>query len=219
MLKVDGDFGKQLDSLADMVTFGLAPGLMILQLMKMSFWMGEEPDLIINSETLRQFSNINGMCEQTSTQFAADSLCHSRIYHYFPFVTFLVPIFAMLRLAKFNIDSSQSKSFKGLPTPAMTMVVIALPLMIAFQPMAWQQGVLKMLINPYFLTGLSVVLAVMMVVRLPLFALKFDHFKFKGNEIRYIFLTLSVVLLATLYFWALPIIVALYILLSLFAKK
>ncbi len=219
LLKVDGEFGKQLDSLADMVTFGLAPGLMMMQLMKLGFWFKTAPDLDINGESLRALSNINGMCEQSGWAIDPSSLCFEKMYHYFPFVAFLIPVFAMIRLAKFNIDKRQSNAFRGLPTPAMTLIVTSIPLMIMFQNYAWQGAFLSALMNPFLLAGISLVLALLMVLPVKLFALKFKQFGWKGNEIRFVFLIGSAVLLATLVFWALPVIVLFYILLSVVQPK
>ena len=80
---------------------------------------------------------------------------------------------------------------------------------------SWQYFLGKLLANPWVLLTLSLIFSILMVVELPLFALKFKHFKFKENEIRYIFLTISILLLATLFFWAIPLIIILYVILSL----
>jgi len=186
LLQVQSELGKQLDSLADMVTFGVAPGIIVYTIL------------------------------QRSTR-------NDDFLWWWPYIAFLIPVFALFRLAKFNLDERQSTGFIGLPTPAMTIFFAAIPLMMAdligannpssfsFR-LKWDTlGIL----NDHLTLGLMVVvMSILMVVELPLFALKFKHFKFKGNEIRYIFLTISIILLATLFVWALPIIILLYIILS-----
>ncbi len=214
LLKVQGELGKQLDSLADMVTFGLAPGLMLVQLIKLSFWCRFDNPDVSNEILLRNLSGINGMCENPGLTFSPESLCHDPMYHYFPFIALIIPIMAMFRLAKFNMNKSQSDSFKGLPTPAMTLFFAAIPLMLIFQDTDWQAMVTGYLMRPGGLVILSLIFGVLMVIPLPLFALKFKSFGWKGNGIRYIFLTISAALLATLFVWALPLIIILYILLS-----
>lgn len=186
LLKVQSEIGKQLDSLADMVTFGVAPGIIVYFIMKQS--VSNDPDM-----------------------------------WWWPYLAFVIPVFALFRLAKFNLDERQSSGFIGLPTPAMTIFFAAIPLMgqdlmkdrnpFAFG-FRFKWETMEFLTNHFFLFLLALLMSILMVSELPLFALKFKHFKFKGNEIRYIFLTISIILLATLFVWALPLIILLYIILS-----
>jgi CDP-diacylglycerol--serine O-phosphatidyltransferase len=182
LLKVQSELGKQLDSLADMVTFGVAPGILML--------------MILN----RSLSSINPD------------------YVFLSWFALIIPVFALFRLAKFNLDARQSDSFIGLPTPAMTLFFTSIVLIIPAQEsiklgrdISQMEGIL---LSPYFLFPSIVLMSILMVSELPLFALKFKHFKFKDNELRYTFLTISIILLATLFVWALPIIILLYIILS-----
>ncbi|MEO9530940.1 MAG: CDP-alcohol phosphatidyltransferase family protein [Crocinitomicaceae bacterium] len=221
LLKVQSELGKQLDSLADMITFGVAPGIIVFELIR--------TEQIINftyqdylPSALTYIFPINTSCHcdylLNSWTGEAANVCNSTAFTFLPYFAFLIPVFALFRLAKFNLDTRQTSSFIGLPTPAMTIFVAALPLMIAEgyeRSGTWRFEIVNdWIMNPYFLIGSSVILSILMVVELPLFALKFKHFKFKENEIRYIFLTISIILLATLFVWALPIIILLYIILS-----
>ena len=221
LLRVQSELGKQLDSLADMVTFGVAPGVIIYELIRNHYAISYfAQDYIPSSWGLMFPADTSRFCADSFwLPVPVDHFCSSIAYVVLPFLGFIIPVFALFRLAKFNLDTRQTSSFIGLPTPAMTLFIAALPLMISggfVDPSAWQYNLAaNVLLNPYFLIGCSIVLSVLMVVELPLFALKFKHFKFKGNEIRYIFLTISATLLATLFVWALPIIVVLYIILSL----
>jgi CDP-diacylglycerol---serine O-phosphatidyltransferase len=183
LLKVQSEMGKQLDSLADMVTFGVAPGIIMFVYLNQSIaitWRGE--------------------------------------YRLMTAIAFLIPVCALFRLAKFNLDERQSDSFIGLPTPAMTIFFASLPLLVPVNDQAlyslnpnWAQTII---LDPIFIISSIIVLSFLMVSELPLFSLKLKHLKIKGNEIRYIFLTISIILLATLFVWALPIIILLYIILS-----
>lgn len=185
LLGVQGELGKQLDSLADMVTFGVAPGIIVFEMLKYSSWIDYD-SLTIGFKIL-------------------------------PLAGLIIPVFAMFRLAKFNLDTNQSDSFIGLPTPAMTIFIAALPLMISdginSQGLYFELAT-KILVQPFFLLSIAILLSILMVAPLPLFALKFKSFGWKGNEVRYSFLTISAVLLATLFWWALPAIIILYLLLS-----
>lgn len=179
MLKVSSPIGKDLDSLADMVTFGVVPGLVMFHLLKASI-----------------SANTNGF------QIFKD-------YTFLVYIPFMIIIFSALRLAKFNNDTRQTESFIGLNTPANSMIICSFPLIFKQYPN------LEILLNPYVLSVLSVGLSLMLVSEIPIFALKFKHFKWKGNEIRFIFLALSVVMLITLQFLGIPLVIMLYVLLSL----
>lgn len=190
LLHVSSPIGKELDSLADMVTFGVLPALMLFQLMGgISYNLEIQLDwttFTLNNQLLR-------------VDFA-----------WLSYSAFLIAICSALRLAKFNIDTRQTDQFIGVPTPANALVVASFPAILVHQ---YQFG--KWLTNPYLLAGYSVGMALLLVSELPLFALKFKTFGWSGNEIRLSFLGLAVVLLVLLRFAAIPVIVAVYILLSL----
>lgn len=128
----------------------------------------------------------------------------------FPFLAFIVIIFSALRLAKFNIDTRQTTSFIGLPTPANTLFVAALPLILAADDFNLGQYFM----NQYVLLGLTLVLSYLLVAEIPLFALKFKNLTWKDNATRFIFLLIAIPLLFLLKFAAVPLIIVLYVLLS-----
>lgn len=192
-LKVQSDLGVQLDSLADMVTSGLVPGIFMFKLLAMA---SDEPDLV-------SFSNEwNSALHWQGFQFAPIAL-----------LGFLITMASAYRLAKFNIDEEQQSYFKGLPTPANTLLIISLPLIMEFQN---SDLINSIIINPWFLILLTVVSSYLLVSPIKLFALKFKDWSFKNNALRYIFILLSMVLLIVLQFAAIPLIILVYILLSLF---
>ena len=247
--------GKQLDSLADMVTFGVAPGVIVFVLLKICFlhpFCPNYPELE-SGQILNVFSgDLNEQCyewcppaetrteneelspleetmanNQGSYKFTSPPrYCGpiltepglEKAYTLFPLIALIIPVMSMFRLAKFNLDTRQTNSFIGLPTPANTLFFAALPLII-FQysdvHSGWQHEIVEIILNPLFLAISAILMSILLVVELPLFALKFKSFGWKGNEIRYIFLTLAVILLATLWWLAIPLIIILYILLSL----
>lgn len=181
ILKAYSNIGKQLDSLADVVSFGVVPGMILYHLILESH--GRQSYIVSNVDII-------------------------------PFVGLLIPLFAAYRLAKFNIDERQTTSFLGLPTPATGLFIAALPLMKA-QLMAGQSLFYMVVTNAYFYIGITLVLSFLMVSELPLFGLKFTSFAFKGNEIRYIFMVVSLLLLIAFQFVAIPFIILLYLMLSL----
>ena len=108
LLKVQNELGKQLDSLADMVTFGVAPGVIVL--------------LMLNYE-------IVGIDDKFFSVFGVNFVFDENPYP-IHFIALLIPVFALFRLAKFNLDTRQTSSFIGLPTPAMTLFFAAIPLLV-----------------------------------------------------------------------------------------
>ena len=171
LLKVSSDLGKQLDSMADMVTFGVAPGMIMFQMIKIS--------------------NID----------------HNTYIAYFGFI---ITIFSAIRLAKFNIDTKQTSSFIGLPTPAAAIFIASLPIISKYN--------ITIIFNDIsFLILTSIILSLFLVSNLTLFSLKIkkgEDWKNKENIIRIIFLISCVILLFVFEFAVIPFIVILYIFLS-----
>lgn len=172
MLKVSSAIGGELDSLADLVTFGVLPAIMIF--------------------TMLQQSGLSG---------------------WLPYLAFVIAVFSALRLAKFNVDTRQTTSFIGLPTPANALFIGSLPLILEFS-----QPPLQFIMEPWFLLGCSFVLSFLLVAELPLFALKFNSFGWAENKVKYVFLIISVVLIIFFKFVAIPLIIVLYVLISLFNR-
>jgi CDP-diacylglycerol--serine O-phosphatidyltransferase len=173
LLRAYSEIGKQLDSLADMVTFGVLPSIIVYQLFLKNF--------------------------------ATSSLSITYAY-----AAFLIAIFSALRLAKFNVDTRQTESFIGLPTPASALVVASLPLIILQYP-----DYQAFIYNHFFLIGLSILLSGLMVAEILLFSLKFKNFTWQNNQLRFIFLGLSIGLLVSFGSLALPLIIFIYLGISL----
>ena len=192
LLKVQSEIGVQLDSLADMVTSGVVPGIVMFQLLNMSHTGGWQ----VNGTITNYWSSLD---------FSPIAL-----------VGFVITLASAYRLAKFNIDENQVSSFIGLPTPANTLLILSLPLILLYH----NNDILNSIIlNEWFLIGVTLLSAFLLNANIELFALKFKNWQFKGNELRYLFLIGSLVLLLTLKFLAIPVIIALYILMSLLSKS
>ena len=185
-LRVSSAIGKDLDSLADMVSFGVVPGAILYQLLQAGLTGGGTawPPYI--------------------------SFMWPEIINYGPFFGFIVTIFSALRLAKFNNDTRQTTSFIGLPTPACTLVVASLPLILSHD----RFGLHAVILNPWLLLGLTMLLSGLLVAELPLFALKFKTLRWGDNRRRFIFILLAAGLLLGLQAAAVPLVVLLYVLLS-----
>ncbi|WP_420400320.1 CDP-alcohol phosphatidyltransferase family protein [Flagellimonas sp.] len=191
-LNVQSEIGVQLDSLADMVTSGVVPGIVMFQLLDMSQASGWSD------------GQLGGM-----PWLGADVAPIA-------FFGFIITLASAYRLAKFNVDENQVSSFIGLPTPANTLLILSLPLILLYHH---NDALNNIILNQWFLLGLTLVSAYLLNSRIELFALKFGNWSFKDNAVRYLFLIASLVLLITLRFLAIPVIVILYILLSLINKN
>jgi CDP-diacylglycerol--serine O-phosphatidyltransferase len=183
LFKASSEMGKQLDSLADVVSFGVAPAMILYQFLRMS--IAQEEDGLNAS------------------------------------VIWLVPAFILAaagawRLARFNLDDSQSFGFKGVPIPAVGLVVASLPLIY------WNnhsQLIVEILLNKWFLYSLIILLSWLMVSTLPLLALKFKDYSIKNNLPKIILLAVTVVAALIFNWMAVPIVFIVYIILSLLFKQ
>lgn len=194
-LNVSSEIGLQLDSLADMVTSGLVPGIVMFKLISMSI------DAPVFAETTSDWNSVfhfNG--------FKVSFL---------PLLGLLITLGSCYRLAKFNVDVEQQSYFKGLPTPANALLILSLPLIIEFQNIPI---ISTIILNTWFLIGLTLFSCYILNSNVKLFALKFKDYSFANNKVRYIFLALCVLSLVLLHFAAIPVIILLYIVLSLISK-
>jgi CDP-diacylglycerol--serine O-phosphatidyltransferase len=194
LLKVSGELGKQLDSLADMVTSGVVPGIIMFNLLYQS-----------------SFKNLDTQLVDSGIPPNTIIMSNDYISSWFPYIGLLLTLGAGYRLAKFNIDMRQSESFIGLPTPAMSLFVISLPLIQEYATNVWAQNLIS---NNYFLIAVTLVLTYLMNAEIPLFSLKFKEYSLKNNSLKYFFLATSLALLIILNFISVPIIIILYVLLS-----
>ena len=169
VLKVTSPIGKELDSLADEVSFGVLPGILMRNLLMdagagMWSWLG-----------------------------------------------LALTVFAALRLAKFNVDTRQSDSFIGVPTPAQALFICGIPSLMVLFPANWLVKI------PLF--GITILFSWLMVAPFPLFALKFKNFQWSSNKLRFTFLLASVLLIAFFQAAGVPLAILLYIIFSLLFRS
>jgi CDP-diacylglycerol---serine O-phosphatidyltransferase len=181
IFKSYSDLGKQLDSLADVISFGVAPSAILYQLFILSF----QNDSVFRVE------------EASAQQFLM--LCSA----------FLIALFSALRLAKFNIDTRQSDSFIGVPTPANAFFIASIPFVLSDYP-----NLQVYILKPIVLLPMIIVLSYLLISEIPLISLKFKNLRLTNNLSRYILLTISLLLLIFLRISAFPIIFVLYITIS-----
>jgi len=175
-LRVDSPVGKELDSLADMVSFGVVPGAIFYKLLALYFGATSEQTVV-----------------------------------YPALVGFVLSIFSGLRLAKFNLDPRQTEGFIGLPTPSSTIFTVGLMLIYHFDSFSWRSVVG----HPYFLIPTVMILSYLLIAELPMFSFKFKRFTWQGNEIRFIFVGIALLMVVFLREAAFSFIILAYVLTAL----
>ncbi|MCX6252744.1 MAG: CDP-diacylglycerol--serine O-phosphatidyltransferase [Bacteroidetes bacterium] len=187
VLNARSPLGKELDSLSDLVSFGVAPGMIIYHILSLH--------CALSCNSLERM-------------------------HIIPYFALLIPVCSAIRLGKFNLDTRQEEYFIGLPTPANAMFFAAIPLVITIQPHIYSILNLDFLItffsNSRILVILTILFSYLLISDLPLFSMKFKTFDWKSNSIRYIFLIISFAMIFLFTLDAIPLIIASYILFSLF---
>lgn len=182
VLKAFSEMGKELDSLADMVTFGVAPGMIVYSLQQKALF-GE----------IRPLSEINGEWWQMLLLFSS----------------FLIPVFSGLRLAKFNIDERQTTSFIGMPTPSVAMFWAAIGVMSELSNV--RPFYLDLIATTWFLLFLTLLMSILLVAEFPMFSLKFKNFNFRENKMRFILMVHAIAFVSLLGVTGIPITIIMYI--------
>jgi CDP-diacylglycerol--serine O-phosphatidyltransferase len=200
------EFGKQLDSLADLISFGMAPAAIMYELLR----FGQ-----------KLYGNF---FQQTTLNTIVLS------------ASFLIVLLSAIRLAKFNISENQKNSFMGLPTPAFAILVASFPLISSLEPdsfvwfniLSGLTGVefpfkaimgllgfqIMVIEKTYFLLPVTLIFSGLLVSNIHMFSLKFQSMKFRDNTLRYRFLIFSGILIIFLQSIAIPIIIITYVIIS-----
>jgi len=188
---IQGELGKQLDSLADLVTSGIVPGIIMFQLILYATKQQWFMELSSESGNWQNY-------EETS-------------FYFLPFIGLLIPLASAYRLAKFNLDERQTSSFIGLPTPALSIFVLSLPLILYYSD---QQIFIDLIHNKYVLILITLTGSYLLNAEIPLFSLKFKNYTWATNKVKYIFLMITIALLIVLQTVSIPLIIILYVLIS-----
>ena len=188
-LNAQSPIGLQLDSLADMVTSGVVPGLIVYKML--------------------------GDIQENQAQY---TLTEDTYYMgVVPYLGFLITLGSCYRLANFNVDERQTDSFIGLPTPANALWICSLPIIL--EETGGDGFIFEFLSNPFVLVIIAFLSAFLLNAEIPLFSLKAKAFTWEKSKIQIIFLGLAAVLLVSLQFLAIPLVILLYVLLSVVNNK
>lgn len=183
LFNATSEMGKQLDSLADVVSFGVAPSMIVYQFLRMSFAKEE-----------------SGVDVSVIWLMPALFIAAAGAY----------------RLARFNLDNSQQYGFKGVPIPAVGLLLASLPMIY------WNTEnvtVINLLLNKWVLYALILTVCLLMVSKLPLMALKFKNLSVKNNISKIILIAFSITAILIFHWLSVPIIFIAYIILSLIFKN
>ena len=178
LLHVKSEIGKELDSLADVITFGLAPSAMVFDMLRIS--------------------------TVPESMFGAAEI--------YPYTAFVMAAFSALRLAKFNLDSRQTTSFIGLPTPANALFWGSAACSVNAALLASPAAVYAIIFMVFATSAL-------LVSEIPMFALKFKNFTFKDNKVRYVFLVVSLAFIIAFGIGGFAVAILWYLMLSLLTEK
>ncbi len=185
LLKAYSPMGKELDSLADMISFGVAPGMLMMVMQEYALF-----GLNVRAESFSGLSLWEISCLGASL---------------------LIPVASALRLAKFNIDTRQTNSFIGLPTPANALLISALALITQHGRF---ETIDTFILQPIVLLVITISLSLLLVSEIPMFSLKFKNLKWSENRIQMVFLTISAALLLTFNIYGIAASIGCFILIS-----
>lgn len=192
-LKVSSPLGKELDSLADVVSFGVVPGGMLYLML---------------ATVLCQPENAAQLATDGAQGLNFSPVCVAAL------PAFILSMSAGMRLAKFNLDTRQTTYFIGLTTPACTVFVLGLFLGVQWNIM----GLRPFLLNAWLLYGLVPVLSYLMLSEIPMFGMKIKKLDLKSNIFNFVFVALFLLLVVFLKELSLSAAVLLYVVLSLVLK-
>jgi CDP-diacylglycerol--serine O-phosphatidyltransferase len=179
-LQAYSPLGKQLDSLADLVSFGVAPSFYAYQVIYLGVSL------------------------------------HGDISVYFIYLAFILAIFSALRLAKFNLDETQTNHFIGIPTPITGLMVISLP---AFIKLFFNTSLYETVMNPFVVIGMVLFASLMLIAPIKMMALKFTSWDFKENIFKYLFICIALMLFAKYQMASFVATYFVYVLLSLISNQ
>jgi len=184
LLKAYSAIGKELDSLADMVSFGLAPAAIVFTMLEITLFGKNQA-----------IQNIEANWSQWITLVTS----------------LIIPVAGAFRLAKFNTDDRQSEQFLGMPIPANAIFFASLALILELGTNA---AIVPVILNKYTLLSAIFASSFLMVSELPMFNLKFKNLKLKENALRYFFLGTCIAMFAFMHLYAIPLIIIWYVILS-----
>lgn len=218
-LKIESKMGKELDSLSDLITFGVAPGFLMFFMILIGI---EQPHLIENFD--KKVSNVNYEHYYVFNQFIhwVQAFFYdfpnnfNASIKYLPFIAFIIPFFSLFRLAHFNLDTRQARNFTGIPTPLNAIMICFFPLYFHENMMAWNHEInaVHFLFDCYSLAVIAVLFSLLLISPLPLMSMKLDGSDTVVKRLKIILIISSIILIPVFKSLAIPIIITLYLIIS-----
>lgn len=218
-LKIESKMGKELDSLSDLITFGVAPGFLMFFMILIGI---EQPHLIENFD--KKVSNVNYEHYYVFNQFIhwVQAFFYdfpnnfNASIKYLPFIAFIIPFFSLFRLAHFNLDTRQARNFTGIPTPLNAIMICFFPLYFHENMMAWNHEInaVHFLFDCYSLAVIAVLFSLLLISPLPLMSMKLDGSDTVVKRLKIILIISSLILIPVFKVLAIPIIITLYLIIS-----
>lgn len=218
-LKIESKMGKELDSLSDLITFGVAPGFLMFVMILIGI---EQPHLIENFD--KKVSNVhyehyyvfNQFIHWVQAFFYDFPNNFNASIKYLPFIAFIVPFFSLFRLAHFNLDTRQARNFTGIPTPLNAIMICFFPLYFHENMMVWnlEINVVHFLFDCYSLAVIAVLFSLLLISPLPLMSMKLDGSDTLVKRLKIILIISSIILIPIFKVIAIPIIITLYLIIS-----
>lgn len=220
-LKLESEMGKELDSLSDLITFGAAPGFLMFFMILIGI---EQPFLLENFD--KRAANIyfenyyvfNQFIHWVQAFFYDFPNNFNASIKYLPFAALSIPFLSLFRLAHFNIDSKQSKNFIGVPTPLNAIIICFFPLYFNEHMMNWntQSDLVHAVFDCYTLAGICCLLSIALIAPLPLMSMKLEGSNKLENYLKIALIILSVITIIVFKVLAIPIIITLYLIISIY---
>lgn len=217
--KLESKIGKELDSLSDLITFGVAPGFLMFFMILVGI---EQPNLLEGFD--KKVSNVNYENYYVFNQFI--HWIQAFFYDfpnnfnasikYLPFAALTIPFLSLFRLAHFNIDTKQTKNFVGVPTPLNAIMICFFPLYFHENMMNWNQEgrVVHLLFDCYTLAGIALLFSLALISPIPLMSMKLEGTNRTENVLKISLIIISILTILVFKVLAIPIIITLYFVIS-----
>jgi len=212
------DLGKQLDSLSDLVTFGIAPGFLMFFMIILGVDSSTLIEASSKSQTFYEYYVIQEFFTWVNATFYDIPNKFDASIKYLPFMACFIPFFALFRLAKFNIDKQQTKNFIGFPTPLTAIIFSFFPLYFAINMESWSKELelIHVTFDCYTLAVIVLLFSSCMLMPFPLMSLKIQKTNPKENQLKLFFILISLISIPFLKVLSIPFILTLYFIVSIY---
>tara|TARA_B100000524_G_scaffold104094_1_gene50131 strand:- start:44278 stop:45114 length:837 start_codon:yes stop_codon:yes gene_type:complete len=217
-LNLMSDLGKQLDSLSDLVTFGVAPGCLMFFMIILGVDAGGLIEASSKSQTFYDYYVLQEFFTWVNATFYDIPNKFDASIKYLPFIAFVIPFFALFRLAKFNIDTRQTINFIGLPTPLTAIIFSFFPLYFSINMESWSNEIelIHLTFDCHTLAIIIFLFSSCMLLPIPLMSLKIQKTNPKENQLKLFFILISLISIPFFKVLSIPFILTLYFIVSIY---